>query len=344
MSERLAPTNPAEVYSSFTMIAFAFVSLVVYILFLRPTATPAPPRQPEATRTGGRVAPNQQPPQRPAVNNNTNSLERGQRAAGGGGGGGGALGVTSTAISENALQVLSGCQSAPSFVTSKVVGLNGTSVLVDGLVAFRHTQAASVTTSNVGSLSTDDAARIRKERAKLLSLLVAAMSSRNSGSSFSPPARGTTLVLSIPEQDVPCGKLQRILYLLATHYNLFVIVALEEKDDQLPKKKIGSMEHVQQSKEEVLKVLRNSNEFLTESVLPSHRIVLAKTSAGRIALVRQLLRVELVLDFDATVESQLTRFGYQVLLYGKAKSSDNERLPQEANMIVSALGAEFTLA
>jgi hypothetical protein len=51
-----------------------------------------------------------------------------------------------------------------------------------------------------------------------------------------------------------------------------------------------------------------------DQVLPKHRILLAQTVTGRVALVRQLSRVELVVDWDKEVSSQLERFGYKVAL------------------------------
>jgi hypothetical protein len=50
-------------------------------------------------------------------------------------------------------------------------------------------------------------------------------------------------------------------------------------------------------------------------VLPSHRIVAASTVAGRVAFVRQVQRVGLVVDFDPAVHEQLSRFGHKVMVY-----------------------------
>jgi hypothetical protein len=86
--------------------------------------------------------------------------------------------------------------------------------------------------------------------------------------------------------------------------------------------------------------------LLTEAVLPSHRILLASTIAGRVAFVLQLHRVEWVLDFDALVEAQLTRFGYRVFLYANnnhnsnVKNKNNNKNEDESS-IVSALGVEL---
>jgi hypothetical protein len=55
---------------------------------------------------------------------------------------------------------------------------------------------------------------------------------------------------------------------------------------------------------------------VTEDMLPRHRILWATTSTGRVALVRQLQqpRVALVVDSDASVQTELHRFGYTVVL------------------------------
>jgi hypothetical protein len=222
--------------------------------------------------------------------------------------------------------------------------------LVDGLVGFRHTQASSV-------VPEDNAMSVRKERAKILSkLVVLKQSSINANVNpnvTAPPTKGATIVVSVPHDQVACDSLRRIFYLLGSYYNLLVILAVPEPTDV----SATEMEHLEQQKKELISRLRGTNDddddattasstlLLTEAVLPSHRILLSSTIAGRVAFVRQLNRVELVVDFDGLVETQLTRFGYRVFLYGsetkEASFSSLKAAPASNESILSALGGEL---
>jgi hypothetical protein len=353
MSEAAAATtNPnAESFSSFTVLAFAVISLVVYMLFLRPTAAPTPARPPPHTNTNARGVPPAAaaPPARRRVvvgdtNNNGTSWDR-QRPA-------------TSVLSETALQLLTACQAKPAFCKNPekmngkttAVGLGGSNVLVDGLVGFRHTQASSV-------VPEDNAASVRKERAKILSKLVvlkqSSVNSVNNANVTTPPTKGATIVVSVPHDQVACDSLRRIFYLLGSYYNLLVLLAVPEPTDGSATE-MGNLEH---QKKELIQRLRGGNDdndatttttLLTEAVLPSHRILLSSTIAGRVAFVRQLNRVELVVDFDGLVEAQLTRFGYRVFLYGlehkkhaSSSSSWKATSPTSTESSVSALGAEL---
>jgi SMC interacting uncharacterized protein involved in chromosome segregation len=81
-----------------------------------------------------------------------------------------------------------------------------------------------------------------------------------------------------------------------------------------------SYTEMQKVQDEIIQKLRsrgsssNSEQLLTESILPSHRIMLSQSATGRIALTRQLSSVELVIDFDVDVQTQLERFGYKVAI------------------------------
>lgn len=129
----------------------------------------------------------------------------------------------------------------------------------------------------------------RKERARLLSRLL---------DSGSPPIKGSTVVLGVPSQDIECPLSRRAIYLLATYYNLVVLVATESE-----------------SRTTVLLRLRGDSP-LTADTLPDHRVVRTGSASGRVAFCRQLQRADWVLDFDTEVQDQLGRFGYRVVLYG----------------------------
>lgn len=187
-------------------------------------------------------------------------------------------------MSEAAEEVLTICQSKPNHVACPlaVAGLGGSNILASdsGLVAFSYTQAASVVPT--------DACALRQDRVKVLSRLCTG--------GILPPSKGETIVLSVPQMELG-EPLSRILYALGTFYNLVVIVGVESESS---------------TSTNVVESLRTL--ALSEDVLPSHRILRASKATGRIALVRQLSKVALVVDWDSEVESQLSRFGFKVTL------------------------------
>ena len=177
-------------------------------------------------------------------------------------------------------------------------------LLADGMVSFRHSTAANYETTLSSTSNTDTVAANRKERAKILLRIL----TLDAGSS--PPPRGVTVVVSIPAEDVDCDKLRRILYLLATYFNLVVVLSV---NDEATEEQINRL----------VTTLRGEDPTaMPEAVLPSHRIVAAQSRTGRIALVRQLGRVEFVLDHEQEMKDELDRFGFKVLVYGGESSQD----------------------
>jgi hypothetical protein len=281
-------------------------------------------------------------------------------------------------VSETALLLLTACQAKPAFCKTpeeKVgkttpattatlgLGLGGSNVLVDGLVGFRHTQASSV-------VPEDEATSVRKERAKILSKLVVLQqqsvttTATTTTTTPPPPTKGATIVVSVPHDQVACDSLRRIFYLLGSYYNLFVILAVPEPpmDVAISDTTDLQMQTLEQQKEALVSKLRGTNDtdtmstdtatatiLLSEAVLPSHRILLSTTIAGRVAFVRQLNRVELVVDFDGLVQVQLTRFGYRVFLYGNGNGGLEQKATTSTTTstelsIVSGLGAELLVS
>jgi hypothetical protein len=177
------------------------------------------------------------------------------------------------------------------------------SVLVEGMLPFRNIQASSFESSK------DDPEMMalnRKDRAKLLSNILTL------DKTAAPPARGATVVLSIIENDVKCDKARRVVFLLATYFNLLVIIL------------VPSTLNDSEMKDLVAELRGTDNFQVPVPVLADHRIIAAESAMGRIALVRQLgRRVEFVLDFDTEVKTELNRFGFRVMVYG------NENIPKE---------------
>mmetsp|Transcript_16681 Transcript_16681/g.40663 ORF Transcript_16681/g.40663 Transcript_16681/m.40663 type:complete len:308 (-) Transcript_16681:105-1028(-) len=270
--------------SNWTAVVLAIVSLIFYWVFLKPTTEDTgAPVVAESNSRRVRSTPQQQQ-RRPAPPPPQVMADRRL--------------PTPQNLSENALAVLLDCQSKPSFVTTTQdkVGLGGQKALVDGLVAFGHTEA-SATTPDASS---------RTERAKVLSRL-----GSSPGMTLSaPPSKGSTMVVSLPflnAADSSISKLQNILQVLGSYYNLIVIGSIDPS-----KPAPSSLKEQQEQQESLQKLLYTGN--LKESILPKHRILLASSKVGRIALVRQLVKVELMVDYQPEVQTELGRFGYKVAI------------------------------
>jgi hypothetical protein len=202
------------------------------------------------------------------------------------------------------------CQRVPSHVSAhsaRIAVRGGANLLSDGVVAFRHSKASCYEQS---ACDNETVLANRKERARVLSRLLEGERTATSGGSSAataPPSKGSVVVVSVPEDDVDCAKLRRVIYLLGTHYNLFVILA------------VHSSESSREDRKKLIQRLRGetSSSLLPVDVIPDHRIVAASTVTGRIAFCRQLQKTELVLDYDSEVKSMLGRFGHRVIVYGK---------------------------
>jgi hypothetical protein len=292
-----------------TALIFAIVSLVIYVLFLRPTRTTtnnnnAATQQINAAarteRTGPRLIPNnttgRTTPQQPFLQ---------QRAP--------AAAVRAQSIPESAVEVLKSCLSKPPHVKSSIVAardlaIGGSNILMDGMVAFSSTHCGS----NNGTDETAKKEMVR-ERAKILSQLFRSINTTSSATR--PPSKGSTLVVGLSEVQLSSSDdarvIAKVLSNLASNYTLLLIVQVDSD-----KKNISttSFTSTQQLEDDIVQKVRGlvASSLLDEVKLPSHRILLSSSSTGRIALVRQLATVEIVVDFDPTVQDQLERFGYKV--------------------------------
>jgi hypothetical protein len=276
-----------------TFFAFGAVSIALYLLVLRPlnenTATET--ESGEASRNQpllGHPAAAEEPAAHAAAAVNT------------------ARRSTSTGGSID--KVLSKCANFPVHVADPKP-TSAMNLLFDGLVAFRHTQAASIEQTKSGG-SSDIATQNRKERARILSkMLSLEKDGPADATSFS---RGGTIVVAVPIEEVNCDKLRRVLYLFATYYNLLVILVIPS----------GTSSDALERATEVLRGNEGNTDRLDTAILPSHRVIAASSTTGRIAFVRQLSRVSLVLDFSSSVKSELSRFGFRVINYSQTKSSN----------------------
>lgn len=110
--------------------------------------------------------------------------------------------------------------------------------------------------------------------------------------------------------------------LLGTYYNLFVLVDGSDIGGSMKEQS----EVVKKFRKEMLNMSEEASEAishrLNEQILPPHRIVFSSTTAGRVAFVRQLNGVELIVDGEQKVTRELERFGHRVLLYPKGSKGD----------------------
>lgn len=188
-------------------------------------------------------------------------------------------------------------------------------ILVEGLIPFRNIQAS---TYEASQHDPDMLAKNRKDRAKLLSKILALEKSP-----ALPPPRGTTVVITIMDKDVACDKARRVIFLLATYFNLLLVILVPSTTTDVEVKGLISN-------------LRGENMVdLPNQVLADHRIIAAESVSGRVALVRQLARrVEFVLDFDPQMKAELNRFGFRVMLYG---NFDAAKQTNEMSLLGSSL-------
>ena len=225
------------------------------------------------------------------------------------------------------------------------VGLGGSNVLLSdsGLVAFAVTKAAAKAVAAAAPVDGEGEAndttttltrQRQKDRAKILSRLCSPPKSSGTSTrstttttttstlSLLPPSKGSTVVVAISQTDLGgvggtndgnCSCISRVLDALATFYNVIVVVAVNDESNNNNNNNNNHNNRVSLHSQ-VVQQLRSSSIFLSEDVLPSHRILLASTVTGRVALVRQLSKVALVVDWDPTVKEQLTRFGFAVTL------------------------------
>jgi hypothetical protein len=199
------------------------------------------------------------------------------------------------------------------------------------------TKKTATTNTNANSNNNNNNNKIqRQERAKILSRLFA-----NSSTVATPPMKGSTFIIGVSYELQLLQKKEqklaiiRVIKGLATYYNVLVIVAVDNKDDNDDNSNSNSnhrYESTQKIHAQVVQTLRSSSSdeegvgggeknddsllLLSESILPSHRILLSNTKSsavGRIALVRQLSsNIGLTIDFNPEVKLQLEKFGYNV--------------------------------
>lgn len=297
-----------------TVIVFGLITFGIYLCLLKPFLAPAQPAAADtpaaraaalaaaARRNGGG-----------ATVADVRSFALHHTGSGGAGNGGGLVDPSTGSSSKGT--VSKNTRWPPHVTTSHAA-------VVDGLVSFRHTKAATQSEE----LATRDRARV------LSKLLVGT----GSGSAPTLPPRGSTWILALPnapsdESSSPLyydvNRMRQVLLALGTYYNLLVILALDAgggDEGKSPDPKAARLEWIARvrggsSATVADPVAPPLGSVVGEDVLPSHRVLAATTVAGRVALVRQVQRVGMILDFDATVQDQLSRFGHKVVVYDPSR-------------------------
>ena len=230
----------------------------------------------------------------------------------------------------------------PSNWSTNRVDLSG--YLLKGIIPFRSTyangyevrlqQQQKMKNEQAGS-SSDEVKDLvvvnRKERARIFARMFSSSSSATTAKSTStptkPPNRGSNIVITIHHTDVITNsvdsKLHKILYLLGTYYNVFVLVDASDVEPKIVKD-TEVKEYIDKIRTQLYTNNNSSNnnsEYqLNKQIIPTHRIIVTTTSSGRVAFVRQLADTQLVIDYDKEgVVKELERFGFRTLCYPRVE-------------------------
>ena len=216
-----------------------------------------------------------------------------------------------------------------------------------GILPFKYTLAATYEMRAPGSSSEDASGkgksssvqlRNRKDRARMFTKL---FDPNRSGESLPPPGRGSNIIVSVPVYEIHCPKLRRALFLLGTYFNLFLLISLIDEEDNESSENKATSKNYKDDKlkmdELIIKMRGGNNEVgvgLPEEIIPPHRIVGTRSISSKVAFVRQLPKLPaFVLDFEAEMSTQLSRFGFKVLTYSPSKKGSS----------ISGLGAEMLM-
>lgn len=165
----------------------------------------------------------------------------------------------------------------------------------------------------------------RRERARIFARI---FSKTVGGRGGRPPNRGANVVVTIHHKEINSSKLQKVLFLLGTYYNLFVMIDGSGGGDEMEMTKIIKTMR-SRLLNQGLQTSKTGEYVLNSGILPPHRIAFSSTCKGRVAFVRQLHGhglhgAELILDFEENVTKELERFGFRVLAYPKTSKEKTE--------------------
>lgn len=129
--------------------------------------------------------------------------------------------------------------------------------------------------------------------------------------------RGATAVIAIDDLDNNKTVAAYLLNHIGSMTNLFVIVHCSTAKDAA-----AAAAAIKKTTQQIQGLYHDDK--LDATIVPKHRVLTSSCATGRIAIVRQL-KPEFVVDFDPSVQTQLKRFGFHVILYGKTNDiTDND--------------------
>jgi len=189
--------------------------------------------------------------------------------------------------------------------------------LVDGVLPFRFCSASrynlsltktegTTTTAATNTTTSHASSAACKETLQML----ASIFYQKQNDSSIVPKRGCNVVISLDESTISSSstdKLKNILMVLGTTYNLFVILSLP-LSSSIPSNDPKQIENKVSTYRAKLYQMG-----LSFDVILPHRVIACSSLVGRVAFVRQL-KPDVVIDFDADMSEQLSRFGFRVIV------------------------------
>lgn len=198
----------------------------------------------------------------------------------------------------------------------------------------------------------------RRERARVFARI---FSKTGGGDGGRPPNRGAKICVTISShEEIHSSKIQKVLFLLGTYYNLFVVIdrsgvsstcgdememtsiiktvrsrLLTQEGHSGGGGEIGADAVAGEECDGTGRLLGDSGEGggagkgeredykLNPEILPPHRIAFSCTCKGRVAFVRQL-GAELILDYEHSVAKELERFGFRVVVYPRTSKGNTK--------------------
>lgn len=189
--------------------------------------------------------------------------------------------------------------------------------LVDGILPFRFTSNSGLSRyNNTTTSSTSDNSKNRDD--EVLTMLASIFLHKQNDSSIIP-SRGSNIVLSLDASSLPLHneKLTKMLTILGTTYNLFIIISLSSIAITPT---ITNNNNVKNTEEKVSYYREKLYQMMgstcaSNTIILPHRIIASTSLTGRVAFVRQL-KPDIVIDFDSDMSEQLSRFGFRVVVIG----------------------------
>lgn len=189
--------------------------------------------------------------------------------------------------------------------------------LVDGILPFRFTSNSGLSRyNNTTTSSTSDNSKNSDD--EVLTMLASIFLHKQNDSSIIP-SRGSNIVLSLDASSLPLHneKLTKMLTILGTTYNLFIIISLSSIAITPT---ITNNNNVKNTEEKVSYYREKLYQMMgstcaSNTIILPHRIIASTSLTGRVAFVRQL-KPDIVIDFDSDMSEQLSRFGFRVVVIG----------------------------